>query len=1100
MKKIKSIWMYVMVFVLSVAMMIGSFNLVAIADAVPFENGSQLVNGSVTTKVKLGDTFGVPAGSVTVTAPNGSLVNINNGKVTAEQLGNYIVSYKATVNEPEKELDYSYAVHCYEDTEYFIYVSGNGSIIPTYIETGKEFDVPDYYLAYRDEDDNIVKAENQSVKVVITSGTINEGKIKTVTAGTMYVTLNACIGDMDSATKIYTKEFKVNVQNTFKDIVSPTLTVVNVPTAGNINAKVTLPKATATDDFDENISFEVKVIDPDGNPVKNVVLNNYGYVESVASDDVKFDNIDVVDFYPTKEGTYTSTFQAIDDAGNKSSVHTYYTEVKDKLAPVIYDIADDKIPTNWGLSVENKEGMLDDFSVVFPFPVLVDNQTLEDDLTLTFTLQCAARDSDKTGTTVLKFSDKVSAYKKGLEMGSDYAKYFKDGTKLTFAQEGLKLDFNAFKYGSDSEILDEDDMFGDWTVTYTVKDEAGYGNTGTAKKTYTINLSNAFEDVDAPNIDEIVVPSYLMVGVDDESEFTVPALVAADSKDTRLTLNYRISSDATFEAGLKVQDYIVVEMIDVDGGETMKVISENGAYFLGVTINNYDYALKLSDNFKLTYSATDDAGNKTEIFEETVDVLYAGNVSGQTLDITMNITPEGKAGTTVDLGGFTVSGVEHREYTGFEITLKDYNGEILSGLDLYTYYNKAGDTMYVKNITFQPAKGGIYELYIKIFDITGKSNVYAYAVDIKDKNSNNENSPTAASMPTTGAVREAYELKTKTLDEEITSEYTDNVMVYRLNGGSFSLMGYEFTALNQTKYSFTEMYMSFGSEDIESAHYYNYYSLSANDEDVPVIEVQGIMPSHVETTATVTKAGVYKAGEYVELPAIVAYNGYANADIDVTVKDRDGSKVNAYQMYKNTANEYTFEKEGNSATGKYAFSATKDGNYTVTVNAYVGGISAAPKDYIIKVGDVTGPEFTILTDSAPGKAVVGDTFTFRNIDNVTDNNDSNTKINVTAKLYDPSTAEVTDVALSKSWFSWKDDDDVTKTTYKFTKSGTYTVEYKVSDSRGNTTTQKYTIVVSAKSSKTPVSLVALSTVLIIVAVLLIAGLIIYFVRFRKVKK
>jgi hypothetical protein len=73
---------------------------------------------------------------------------------------------------------------------------------------------------------------------------------------------------------------------------------------------------------------------------------------------------------------------------------------------------------------------------------------------------------------------------------------------------------------------------------------------------------------------------------------------------------------------------------------------------------------------------------------------------------------------------------------------------------------------------------------------------------------------------------------------------------------------------------------------------------------------------------------------------------------------------------------------------------------------------------------------------------------------------------------------------------------------KFTldEAGKYTVRYEVIDEAGNSAVKEFEITVTGKSSGSGISLAALSTILIIVGVLLIAGVVVYLFRFRKVKK
>ncbi len=66
-------------------------------------------------------------------------------------------------------------------------------------------------------------------------------------------------------------------------------------------------------------------------------------------------------------------------------------------------------------------------------------------------------------------------------------------------------------------------------------------------------------------------------------------------------------------------------------------------------------------------------------------------------------------------------------------------------------------------------------------------------------------------------------------------------------------------------------------------------------------------------------------------------------------------------------------------------------------------------------------------------------------------------------------------------------------------SGDYIVEYIVSDKAGNETTQRVKITVVSKGSGKAKTFTGLSIALTVIAVVLLAGVIIYVVRFRKVK-
>ena len=60
--------------------------------------------------------------------------------------------------------------------------------------------------------------------------------------------------------------------------------------------------------------------------------------------------------------------------------------------------------------------------------------------------------------------------------------------------------------------------------------------------------------------------------------------------------------------------------------------------------------------------------------------------------------------------------------------------------------------------------------------------------------------------------------------------------------------------------------------------------------------------------------------------------------------------------------------------------------------------------------------------------------------------------------------------------------------------------YTVTDEAGNESKQEFEITVTNSTSNSGISLATLSTILIIVGVLLIAGVLVYLFRFRRVKK
>ena len=290
MKKLKSIWLTLLAVALSAAMVIGSLSFSAFASGSAPAVSDVFKNVKIARRVKYGGTFDISASSpatVTVKAPSGKDVTPSAvpGTVTASEVGTYTVTYT------RDDESYDFSVYSYTENDYSIKVDGNGADIPTYIKKGSEITLPGAKLVYYDEDGNVVddsaevKARFSAGADVVVSGD-TAAKYTASQSGVLTIQYYAYLG---GGSKLYTKDFTVRVQDTFEDTSAPTLSVSNVPRTGNINKSVSLPVATTTDDFDQNVKVDITVTFA-GEPVKEVELDDNGFAVSVKDTAVAFDN------------------------------------------------------------------------------------------------------------------------------------------------------------------------------------------------------------------------------------------------------------------------------------------------------------------------------------------------------------------------------------------------------------------------------------------------------------------------------------------------------------------------------------------------------------------------------------------------------------------------------------------------------------------------------------------------------------------------------------------------------------------------------------------------------------------------------------------
>lgn len=1084
MKKLKSTWMTLLAVVLSVAMVISGMSFVALAENEPTEPvlpavGEQTLASDVSlpNRVKYGDKFTVPTGA-TAKAPNGTPVAA--GEVTADQVGSYIVTFA------KDGLSYDYNVYCYLEEEYEVFVAHNGADIPTYWKKGDEFTVPAAELGYYDEDGVKHTVDDARINVTIVSANssvtvtkdeIAQGKkYKAEQLGLVYVRYDLQLAKGDS--KHYTKEFTVKVQNEVNDTAKPSISVVNMPTEASVNRKLTLPKATVTDNLDENVKVTVTVTCK-GENVKVVEVDENGYAKKIeGAKDVVFDNDKQMSFYPTElDEKYTVTYTAEDDNGNKVEGYSYTITCVDKAAPVFKEIADWNIPETWGLTVkaktQNEKGEIADNEVTltgdkalihFPIPTVVDNsgeKTVaenEGDKTIkvSFTL------TNSKGNTVVNFSN---------IFGSDSDKTYKSKNYTDNKDNDYEAKWeNGFKFNP-NWAQNTDPKADTYTARYRAEDSKG----NSASKSYTIKVENTYTDVAAPTVDEIDAPTYIVADATNKTTFTVPTPSYADDQSTRMHVVYTLNGEAV--TGGEIAD-VVVEGTDT---KTVKLVFDDSKEIVvteGITLT-----LEVSDSVRL--SAT--TSKKIAVISPKDTATW--NTFGWVAEGS-DYKPTVK--DSVKLNGFSFNVTPNDyPYTGYEISVKNEKGETLNNVSLETYfdYDYTAATpadkgkVVVRNITFTAGKKGLYTVYVRVFNLGGKSQVFTKTLDVAGGSTSgggSVNTPPSENteissvvMPASGSVRTAYKLHNASFD---LPEDGIHYIVHKISGGAFSLMGDEFIAYSQGLYLVSDGYATLDGT-LGDYHVMESYSISATDTLTPSIEVQGVMPMYWDKKAENST----DADADVKLPIVVAVSEYGQAELSVTVTDPSGTEVTATK---------------DSTDGHYTFEPLKDGAYKVVYKAVLNGGEPVSAEYTVNVGDVIAPEFEVISPLS-GSVKLNSTFTFSNIALDTANGDTYANCTFTKKLLDPAKSEVVSVSGKDSRYANMSNNNGSE--IKLDKSGTYTVVYEVTDENGNKSTLQYQFTVAAQRSANNVSLTMISTVLIIVGVILIVGVIIYFVRYRKVK-
>lgn len=1044
----------------------------------------QATNVNLPSEVTFGDTVTVTANATgalpTVKAPNGTTVVLSaSNSFVADQLGLYSVTYSMG----DGQAPYTLYTYVTLEEDYFLKVDDNGAGIPTYIAKDGKFTLPAAGVYYYDEN-QILRAYPDADDVTITvtdslGQTLTVGnEVTTANNGKYYIYYSAKVGN-----KYYSQTFTVNVQTGFVDNEIPSLNVTSVTSSGSVNRAVSIPVATVSDDFDENVKVTVTVLDPEGNNVKTVDIDENGYAyheDGKTYDDVKFDNDKVMSFYPLVDGQYVVRYVAEDDAGKQSGVQSFNISVSDKAAPVLSEIDDYMIPATWGMNINDGEDstkyesvMAMGGKVTFPVPTYIDNLTASENIKIYFRIT----DSDRSRT-VLEFRNINTTEGDDCKFTPTASSVYGETTEtFTFNKDNL-FTFDLAKYNrpsaDDSTVIDNNKA-GTYTVLYRAEDANG----NTSSKSYEIVINDTFTDIDAPTSIDLDLPSYISVT---EETFTVPTPSVADkdSVDSRLHVQYRIYSGEAY--------------IDVKGGEVLNIVTENDngttKHFFELD-NKPDVRLQLPSNGSVSFQvvATDDCGNSinntTNLDDISVKIVDAAAASSSfTATMTGINATLGETSVKQSIGGFKVdTSLDMRYYTGFEVNVyeQDVDGNwynLATTLTTLSTIDKANNraTIYVNDITFTPGRAGNHTVVIRVFDVSGNSSIYSTSFNVDQGSSGGADSQSAAvAIPTTGSINTKYTLKNETMSNIGVAGNTYYV-VRKIVGSSYSLMGSELTARTQGLYYFNDGYVeashvsdSLTFNDPNVTEYSLGYQIDVTDSVAPVIEVQGFMPAFADK------------GSLVSLPSIVGISPNGNVKITVSVKDK---------------NSHTVITKLDDTTNRYSFTPTLDGEYVVTVTATINNATPVTSTYNISVGDVVGPVFT-LSSTDNQRLTVGSTFKFASM--TLDTSESATGVTIRKSILDPSKSTVDSATVSGSYTTYRDYED-NGTDITFDRSGTYTIVYEATDSAGNTTTLKTTVTVSASGSSVNTSMTTISIVLIVLAVVLLAGVIVYVFRFRKVKR
>lgn len=1133
MKKISKIMVFILMLVVSVA----SFA-ISPALGIVMAAGTGLVGASITltkmpTKGEVNLPVYLPKGTsdnsaevtIKVTDPRGKEVELGSENLALETSGDHTGEYKLV---PTMVGDYKVqytaaAVTGYKATTSQIYtvkVTGSKAtlsfdentpfMLPTAIGADTSIILPYPNISQTGKQEDAVKGTYETVNVVIKDSNHNVVSEKTVTIdGAKYYVLTAnktadqkTVYGTYSISYSYTNTAGVRVTKSYTVNVNENYTVENqnitftwegsLPESATLGKEVELPKPVTVDKNSNNSSVltytkvNVDYIE-DGEVVKSYEVDEQD-LTFVPMNEAKNNNhyqinykiytVEKLDIYNYFNNAPTKTLDEYIASLTPTLERTYdLKNVTDNIAPTPVAVKAYEVTTGEG-GVKSVADDIDttDISYVIPSKARVG---VEIELPAIY----ATDNYDSYGSLTLT---RGITYKASATSTSDTTVYVETAanTEIKDSEDNALITFVKANANETSKVTFH--QAGTYKIIYQARDASGNVNRDIVYKIVVPTDAN-YADAVAPHITLTGLPNSVVNG--ESISFANPTVVDYEkdhnaNPTSTSTVDSNVKTDVYYYFGEYVEGKLPTDsgsvLINKDANDstlytfdvnatnqtklTIVVRAEDDAKYTknglgteGADINNVSYAYKtiniygLNDDAKAPTIANASAletlatklndngesenygqGKEVTIFDD-VEVKYSdlNDASvNKSGNLVTNLVVYDANGNEVEVTGFTY------EYDGSYITLK--GGKIVTTV------------------------AGEYSVVITTTDVAGNSLVNSVNFVVADTKAP---AIQVKGLKTTMELGTTYTLPTpivvddgKVIDNQ--SKMTVKFIDAPGNTG-FQHESLSFTPSKAGTYSFVYV-ASDGTNTIES----DVYTITVKDTTDPVINLDE-NEYEVPPTANV--------GEEVELPSFTAEDDNGIKSLTLTVTNPEGDVVVPVD-----GKEFTFKFED-------------DGKYKVVYTAVDLAGNTAELEYTIAVGDVNAPTITLTNDNKViNKSFkVGESLSV-NIEGIT--------VTDGDKTYDVE-AEVDKSEGKVSIIVTKPDGTTVKLTskndfkYTFDKAGTYTLTYNATDEAGNDTDPvSYSFEVKGNANSSSITEQTWGTLLLIASIVLLAGVVIYFVK------
>lgn len=609
---------------------------------------------------------------------------------------------------------------------------------------------------------------------------------------------------------------------------------------------------------------------------------------------------------------------------------------------------------------------------------------------------------------------------------------------------------------------------GTYTVKYYATDEAGNERV----ISYSLKVIDGFLDNEAPRVTLASTPNYVKPG--DTVKFLKPT--AVDYVST-------VSTD-TVDKRVEVKTYFFLE--DNIGLAVEIFEDEEDSNYLSFIV-----PYEATESYLTIYVEAKDDGLNNASGVNTGTKTKIVNI----FDITDVVAPSfvGEIPTMVEQDQGTVINIPTVKFTdnnptfiSVKVSVKDSNNNKVNVSGLQLQYEldtlALGDADGIKVTAgrFTAILAGNYRITYTATDVANNSYVISYVQYINDTQAPSFN---LGAISQNIEVGETITLPTPVIMDngvEITNQALTSIMFIDSPSYNLSLATYEFTPLEEGTYSFKYM----AEDEFGNASESAVYTVTARDSINPIILLNEDIAFPL--TAPLTRASENDPYDSISVPDFTPYDEFNGIkEYSVIVKNPNGSTI-------------LDSKNGEGSTGgTYLFVPTRDGSYTVTYSATDLAGNIATDVRTVKVGDTAAPVLTIgnPTVNRPANQKIDGTITLDlSSIAITDNKDGSIL-----------TTDFTSTGEQKFSVVLKAPDGTTVSQvttgsydYNLTQSGDYTLTYTAIDEAGNQKVESVVFQVSADEIETTVLTQTLGIIFIIIALLVLGGVVVYFIKSREI--